>query len=144
MLNTLSVCLWLVAAAPGIDAAIAVQASQQSTNRATVAGVVRDSTEGAVAGAVVIVRTGSRADQQTVTGPEGRFSIELPSSGEITLIVRAGGFAESERRLTVTPEARDIEVVLMPATLLETVVVTATRTEQRLGDVPASVNVADP
>src|SRR4029077_1714094 len=31
--------------------------------------------------------------------------------------------------------------VLMPATLLETVVVTATRTEQRLGDVPASVSV---
>jgi outer membrane receptor protein involved in Fe transport len=141
MFNTLRVCFLLMVAAPGIDAAIAAQGSQPSTPRATLAGVVRDSSEGAVAGAVVIVRTGSRADQQTVTGPEGRFSIELQSSGEITLIVRAGGFAESERRLTVTPETRDIEVVLTPATLLETVVVTATRTEQRLGDVPASVSV---
>ncbi len=36
-----------------------------------------------------------------------------------------------------------MEVVLSPASVLETVIVTATRTEQRLGDVPASVNVVD-
>jgi len=71
--------------------------------------------------------------------PQG--SIDLPATGEVTLIVRAGGFAESERRLTVTPEKRDVEVVLMPAALLEEVTVTPTRTEQRLGDIPASINV---
>jgi outer membrane receptor protein involved in Fe transport len=141
MLNTFRICLWLVAATAGIGPAIAAPASQPPTNRATAAGVVRDSTGGAVAGAVVIVRSGSQGDQQTVTGPEGRFSIELQSAGEIMLIVRAGGFAENERRLTVTAEVRDIEVVLMPATLLEEVTVTPTRTEQRLGDIPASINV---
>ena len=143
MFNTLRVCFLLAVAAlaSGINPAIAAQGSRPSQNRATVAGVVRDSTAGAVAGAVVIVRTGSQGDQQTVTGPEGRFSVELPSAGEITLIVRAGGFAENERRLTVTPEKRDIEVVLMPAALLEEVTVTPTRTEQRLGDIPASINV---
>src|SRR6185295_13472398 len=129
MFNTFRICLCLVAVASGIAPAIAAPGSQPSTTRATAAGVVRDSTGGAVAGAVVIVRTGSQGDQQTVTGPEGRFSIELQSAGEIMLIVRAGGFAESERRLTVTPEARDTEVVLMPATLLEEVTVTPTRTE---------------
>jgi outer membrane cobalamin receptor len=35
----------------------------------------------------------------------------------------------------------DLDVALDPATLLETVTVTPTRTEQRLGDIPASVNV---
>ena len=144
MLNTFRVCLSLVAVASGHQPGHRrARRLSRPTSRATVAGVVRDSTGGAVAGAVVIVRTGSRGDQQTVTGPDGRFTIELPSAGEITLIVRAGGFAESERRLTVTPEARDIEVVLMPATLLEEVTVTPTRTEQRLGDMPASVNVLD-
>ena len=141
MLNIFRVCLSLVALASIINPASAAPPPQPPATRATVTGVVRDSTGGAVAGAVVIVRTGSQGDQQTVTGPEGRFSIELQSSGEVTLIVRAGGFAESERRLTVTPAARDIEVVLMPATLLEELTVTPTRTEQRLGDIPASINV---
>src|SRR6185503_20019751 len=35
----------------------------------------------------------------------------------------------------------DLDLVLAPATLFETVTVTPTRTEQRLGDTPASVNV---
>jgi outer membrane receptor protein involved in Fe transport len=141
MLNTLHLCLWLVALTPGIDSPLAAPASQQSATRATITGVVRDSTGGAVPGAVVVVQTGSRLEQQTVTGPDGRFRVDLPSAGEISLIVRAGGFAENERRLTVTAEAREIEVVVMPATLLEEVTVTPTRTEQRLGDIPASVNV---
>src|SRR5439155_1057586 len=34
-----------------------------------------------------------------------------------------------------------VDVVLQPATLLEEVTVSASRTEQRLGDVPASVSV---
>ena len=85
-----------------------------------------------VAGAVVIARTASRAEQQTVTGPDGRFSIDLPSANDVTLIVRAGGFAEIQQQ--ATPGARELEIVLMPATLLEEVTVTASRTEQRLGD----------
>src|SRR5439155_15193338 len=36
---------------------------------------------------------------------------------------------------------RDLDVVLAPAVLLQDVTVTATRTEQRLGDVPASISV---
>src|SRR5262249_1099801 len=35
----------------------------------------------------------------------------------------------------------DLDIVLEPATLLETVTVTPARSEQRLGDIPASVNV---
>jgi len=107
--------------------------------QAPVSGTVTDSSGGAVSGAAVVVRTASGGDQQTVvSGPDGRFSIENVPDGA-TLVVRAGGFAE--KRVTVSNGRLD--VVLEPAGLLETVTVTPTRGEQRLGNVPASVAVLD-
>jgi len=104
----------------------------------TLTGTVRDSTGGVVSGALVIARTGTRGEQQTITGTDGQFSLSTAADADV-LIVRAGGFAEYLQSLTAA--SGSLQVVLMPATLLETVVVTATRNEQRLGDVPASVNV---
>ncbi|PYR24599.1 MAG: hypothetical protein DMF92_22300, partial [Acidobacteria bacterium] len=60
--------------------------------QASITGVVKDTSGGAVAGASVVVRAES-GDQQTVTGPDGRFSLDKLPSGAATLIVRAGGFA---------------------------------------------------
>jgi outer membrane receptor protein involved in Fe transport len=104
-----------------------------------VSGVVRDSTGAVVQDASVIVRSGPGTEQRAQTGADGRFSIELASGGDVTVIVRAGGFAEKTER--VSDISRTLEIVLAPATLLETVTVTPSRTEQRLGDIPASVNV---
>src|SRR3989441_12784931 len=102
-------------------------------------GIVKDSSGGAVSGASVVVRGASGDERQTVTGPDGRFTIDdAPNTG--TLIVRAGGFAPQEQAISGPVE---IEVVLSPATLLETVTVTPERREQRLGDIPASVSVLD-
>ena len=61
---------------------------------ASVSGIVHDSSGGVVSGAAVIVRSGSGPEQRTTTGPDGRFTIETPAAGDVTLIVRAGGFAE--------------------------------------------------
>jgi len=105
--------------------------------QSAVTGVVKDTTGGAVSGATVIVRTASGDEQQAVSGPDGRFRLDNVPSGA-TLIVRAGGFAPKEQALTANGE---LEVVLSPATVLETVTVTPTRSEQRLGDVPASVRI---
>ena len=105
--------------------------------QASITGVVKDTSGGAVAGASVVVRAES-GDQQTVTGPDGRFSLDKLPSGAATLIVRAGGFAVNEQPLVGTG---NLEVVLSPATVLETVTVTPTRSEQRVGDIPASVSV---
>jgi outer membrane receptor protein involved in Fe transport len=102
-------------------------------------GVVKDSTGGVVSGAAVIVRAASGSEQRGTTGPDGRFSVEVPESGEVTILVRAGGFAEKRQKALVS--SASIEIIVEPATLLETVTVTPTRTEQRLGDVPASVSV---
>jgi outer membrane receptor protein involved in Fe transport len=104
---------------------------------AAVSGVVKDTSGGAVPGASVVVQTAS-GSQQTITGPDGRFTIDKTPEGQATIVVRAGGFAEKKQPLSGSGE---IEIVLSPATLLEMVTVTPTRTEQRLGDVPASVRV---
>ena len=147
-LSTLTCCL-LLAATPYADVnALAGQTrpvlptagfqSTQATSSRILTGTVRDSTGGVVSDALVIARGSSRGEQQTVTGTDGQFSLAVAADAD-TLIVRAGGFAESQQRLTAT--SAPLEIVLMPATLLETVVVTATRTEQRLGDVPASINI---
>ena len=107
---------------------------------ASVSGIVHDSSGGVVSGAAVIVRSGSGPEQRTTTGPEGRFTIETPAAaGDVTIVVRAGGFAE--KTLKVPASGGAIEIVVEPATLFETVTVTPMRTEQRLGDVPASVSV---
>lgn len=105
-----------------------------------VTGVVKDSSGATVSGASVTIQTSSGAGQQTVTGPDGRFSIDAAPSGPATLVVRAGGFAETRQALG---DARDVEIVLAPAGVFESVTVTPTRSEQRLGDVPASVAILD-
>ncbi len=105
---------------------------------AGVTGVVKDSSGGTVAGASVAVRTPAGAEQKTVTGPDGRFSIDTTIEGAATLVVKADGFAEKQQSLGA---GGDVEVVLDPASIFESVVVSTSRTEQRLGNVPASINV---
>src|SRR5438874_263825 len=104
-------------------------------------GVVRDSVGGAVVGAAVVVKPASGAERQTVTGPDGRFSVDTPDGEDVTLVVRAGGFAEKTARVSTSDRARELEIVVSPAAILETVTVTPARSEQRAGDIPASVSV---
>ena len=105
----------------------------------SISGVVHDSSGGAVGGASVIVRGASGSESRITTGPDGRFTLETQETGEVTIVVLAGGFAEKTQKVPVSSEVIDITVE--PATLFETVTVTPSRTEQRLGDVPASVSL---
>ena len=105
----------------------------------SISGVVHDSTGGVVSGASVIVRVASGSEQRVTTGPDGRFTVDAPSTGAVVIVVRAGGFAEKTER--VEDASRPISIELAPAAFLEQVTVTASRTEQRLGDIPASVSV---
>ena len=100
-------------------------------------GVVKDTAGQIIVGATVAVRAPSGRLQQTVTDGEGRFTIAtVPAEGAV-LVVRAPGFADAQQPAA----AGAVEVVLVPASVLETVIVSSTRTERRLGTVPASVNV---
>ncbi len=106
-----------------------------------VTGVVVDESGGAVGGATVLLRGASGTEEQTVTGPDGRFKFSTPPDPRAVVVVRAGGFAEKLLRLSATDA--NIEIVLAPAALLETVTVTADRTEAPLGNIPASINILD-
>ncbi len=105
----------------------------------SITGLVTDASGGAIVGALVVVKSGA-GQEQTVTGPDGHFAIDKAPSGSATMIVRAAGFAEKVMPLSAM---HDIEVVLSPATILETVTVTPSRGEQRLADVSASVDIID-
>src|SRR6185503_16792285 len=106
----------------------------------SISGVVHDSSGGVISGAAVVVRAASGTEHRGTTGPDGRFTIDAPETGQLTVIVRAGGFAEKTEQVPAA-QTGDLNLVLAPATLLETVTVTPTRNEQRLGDIPASVNI---
>ena len=104
-------------------------------------GIVHDSSGGAVAGALVIVKIDGGAERQATSGPDGRFTVDAPESEAVTFIVRAGGFAETTKRVTAAERASEIDLVVAPAGVLETVTVTPSRSEQRVGDTPASISI---
>jgi outer membrane receptor protein involved in Fe transport len=116
--------------------ALATAAAAQSG----VSGVVRDEAGGSVSGASVIVLGTNGLERQTVTGPDGRFTLADVPAGSLTMIVRAGGFAEWSAPVT---SSNEMTVVLKLATLFETVTVTPTRSEKRLGEVPVSANIVE-
>lgn len=99
-------------------------------------GVVTDTNGQVIVGATVVVRAPSGGEQRTVTDDEGRFTVATPPASGV-VIVRSPGFADAQRPLS----GGELAVTLEPASVLESVVVTATRTERRLGTIPASVNV---
>jgi outer membrane receptor protein involved in Fe transport len=106
----------------------------------SLSGIVHDSSGAVVPGAVVVVRPATGPERQVVTGPDGRFSIDAPDA-DVVVLVKAGGFAETARTVTAAERSGEIALVVEPASLFETVTVTPSRTEQRLGDVPASINI---
>jgi iron complex outermembrane receptor protein len=76
------------------------------------------------------------------TSSTERFSIDALAPGVYTLRVSASGFQRQDISVDLTTQASQaVEVRLRAAGPTEQVVVTATRSEQRVVDVPASVNV---
>lgn len=112
------------------------------TAPASISGTVRDSSGSVVPGATIVVRDGSK-QQQTVSGSDGRFTLNAATASEIVLIVRAAGFAELRHTVPAGTSPTNLDLVLSPASVQEAVTVTATRSERRTGDVPASVSVLD-
>jgi iron complex outermembrane receptor protein len=116
-------------------------ALSQAPATAPITGVVVDASGGAVAGATVVVRQGGTTERRVVTGGDGRFSVDAAAQAAAELIVRADRFAESRQTLAVGATRTDVRVELRAGGVAEAVTVTATRDEQFIGDVPASVSV---
>jgi outer membrane receptor protein involved in Fe transport len=125
--------VWLLIAALGV----------QSSSPVSVAGVVRDSTGAAISGASVVVRQEDGSEARAVTSADGRFALSVPRSA-FDVLVDARGFGKSVQHVPAPQSGQDsvqLDITLQPATVLEEVTVTASRTDQRVGDVPASVSI---
>jgi iron complex outermembrane recepter protein len=96
----------------------------------------------AVVGARVTATQRAENLSRTATSSNERFTMTGLAPGVYTVRVSAAGFQLQEVSVDVTAETpQSIEVRLKPAGYTEQLVVTATRSEQRIADVPASVNV---
>ena len=79
---------------------------------------------------------------RTATSASERFTLEGLAPGVYTVRVSAVGFQMQESSVDLGMQTSQIlEVRLRPANITEQLVVTATRSEQRIADVPASVSV---
>jgi outer membrane receptor protein involved in Fe transport len=113
--------------------------------RVLISGTVHDQSGAVIRDALVIarqLRTG--AERRVVTDAAGQFHVPEMEDG-VLVIVRVAGFAEYREKTGPEDDQlgrnRHLDIELAPATVLQEVTVTATRTEERLGNVPASVSV---
>ena len=126
-----------------VIALLAGTASMAHAQGAEVRGRVTEAgTSVPMADAEVLVAT---RGLKTTTAADGRFELTGLEAGTFEVMVRRLGFAPAVRRVTLAAGQRmELAVVLSPAiTQLDPVVVTATRDERSLADVPAAVAVAD-
>ncbi len=127
-----------------LPAAAGQGTTPQNSRTFRIGGIIRDQTGASVAGAEVVLRCKGFAATQT-SSHEGEFIFDAVPEETGTLVVRAPGFATQERRWNALEAgAAHLEIVLRPASLLERVTVTATRTEVPIRDTAASVSVISP
>ena len=95
-----------------------------------------------IQGARVMATLAAANIDRTATGATEKISlVDLPA-GRYTVRVSAAGFEPHEVQADLTSQdTQSIEVNLKPAGITEQLVVTATRSEQRVADVPASISI---
>jgi iron complex outermembrane receptor protein len=121
--------------------ALVLPAGAQTADR-RVEGTVVDAQGLPIVGAQITLTQPQGNLSRSVTSSTERFRLEGLSPGLYTLRVTAAGFALQQIQIDLRTEtARTLEVRLEPAGITEQMVVTATRSEQRVADVPASVTI---
>jgi outer membrane receptor protein involved in Fe transport len=119
---------------------LCLSTSHAQSSTTSLEGIVQDQTGAPIARAEVILRNDSAVIAEVPTDSEGRFKFDVATTPDATLSVSAQGFAQFESKLSaIKTNLLGMEIALAPAPLSEQVTVTATRTETRLGDTPASI-----
>ena len=110
---------------------------------ATISGVVTDTSGAAMPGTRVVLRdVATRQEFVVVTGPDGRFSIEAPTTGTYLISVTREGFSEAAQTLVIDDLEQQLEVPLSleVGSLATAVVVTASRAERDTRQIPLHVD----
>ncbi|MCB1023179.1 MAG: TonB-dependent receptor [Acidobacteria bacterium] len=104
-------------------------------------GVVKDAGGSPVSGAEIQIVTDSGEIYNCNSDREGAFTCPIKKNNEkFTLTVRADGFSILRRTLPISQDiSEELEFLLDPAALRETVVISTSRTESLLSETPASV-----
>src|ERR1700720_2162862 len=101
-------------------------------------GAVRDSSGASISGAQVDLHAGSYTTS-TTTDPSGEFAFDHVPGVSGTVIVNARGFDPIEKAWTAaTNNLARLEIILAPSAVNQSVIVTATRSQTLLSDVPLS------
>jgi len=123
--------------------------SVQAQGQATLTGTVLDAeNQSPLAGANVTLREMDSPDvvKGTATEPNGTFRMTDIRPGQYVVEVRFVGFQSQQRPITLEAgESRDITVELaFETSSLQTVVVSASRRQEKILDAPASISVLEP
>ena len=100
-----------------------------------IGGVVHDSSGAAIQGAQIEVHAGSFSATST-SDTSGDFAFEHVTESAGTVIVVAKGFERIEKSWAAAAGSAHLEIVLVPAGMNQSVIVTATRTPTLLSQVP--------
>lgn len=119
--------------------------ASQGTEEGVLSGHIMDQSDRAVGGAqITLVGLTMDLVRAVRSGQDGRFEISGLPPGSYEIRVLAQGFAEYIEVVEWGDDpTRTVEIRLAISTLSETVTVTPSRREQRLGDLAASVHVLD-
>ncbi|HEY1262373.1 MAG TPA: TonB-dependent receptor [Terriglobales bacterium] len=118
-------------------ALLLLMAAAASAQAVRVEGVVHDSSGAAVAGAQVTIQAGSYSASHASDG-QGSFAFDAVPASSGRVIVKASGFSELQQEWATSGPVVELSPTLTPAPVNEEVLVTATRTESRLGDLAIS------
>ena len=105
-----------------------------------VTGTVTDASGAVLPGASIEAFSGNRLATEATTGRDGRYRLELPSAGSYQVQARLDGFTTGTAAVMAsTSTTRDFRLGIAPVN--DTVVVTASRTEQSRASVTESLSV---
>jgi hypothetical protein len=125
------------------------QQEEAKTNKNRIDGVIRTGGGQGIAGVVLALRgveakAGEPSLERHATGAQdGKFSFADLPAGKYTLRAEAPGFQAVTREVLLTEgaAAESLQITLQILPVNETVVVSETRTAERLGDLPAQITV---
>jgi outer membrane cobalamin receptor len=107
----------------------------------TVSGIVTDSSDAVVSGAIVDVVVVDRTVARVTTNEDGRYSLQVPHGVRYQVRVRAAGFADFVADMPAGSGTVTRDVRLQIGSVSDTVVVTASRGAESRANVTSSMTV---